>query len=172
MGIGISPIHRNLPFMPLTLPQLERHLFKAADILRSIDDQWDDVIGQLQQLIDELRTGSGGEGAAPADLPEHCAPFLRTVLDVIHPGDKPDPQMLLRLKDVTVELVDLLVQELQGNPDIWKPYKRADQENLNGRLFDYLMRLRPALVDADKAGVLADRLIDQARANHERLMQL
>jgi type I restriction enzyme R subunit len=154
-------------------PVLYRKLSERLnDILRSMDEQWDEVIAQLQQLIDELRSGQVGDGSAPEDLPEHCAPFLRTVLDVMYTAGKPTPQDLLRLKDVTVELVDLLVQELQGNPDIWKPYKRADQENLNGRLFDYLMRLRPPLVDADKAGQMADRLIDQARANHDRLVQL
>ncbi|MBY0264960.1 MAG: type I restriction endonuclease subunit R [Burkholderiales bacterium] len=154
-------------------PVLYRKLSERLnDILRSMDEQWDDVIAQLQQLIDELRSGQVGDGSAPQDLPGHCAPFLRTVLDVTHAGGKPSPQELLHLKDVTMELVDLLVQELQGNPDIWKPYKRADQENLNGRLFDYLMRLRPPLVDADKAGQLADRLIDQARANHEMLVNV
>jgi type I restriction enzyme R subunit len=40
---------------------------------------------------------------------------------------------LLRLKDVTVELVDLLVQELQGNRDIWSRHKRADQEDLGAQ---------------------------------------
>jgi len=73
---------------------------------------------------------------------------------------------------VTVELVDLLVQELQGNRGIWSPSKRADQDNLNGQLFEHLMRLRPPLVDADQAGVLADRLMEQARANHDRLVQV
>jgi len=34
---------------------------------------------------------------------------------VVCAGQTPTPAELLRLKDVTVELVDLLVQELQGN---------------------------------------------------------
>lgn len=87
-------------------------------------------------------------------------------------GANPQPAELLRLKDVTVELVDLLVGELQSHRDIWSPRKRAAQEELAGQLFDYLMRLRPPLVDSDTAGVLSDRLMDQARASHERLMQL
>jgi type I restriction enzyme R subunit len=79
---------------------------------------------------------------------------------------------LLRLKDVTVELVDLLVQELQADRNLWSPHRRAAQEGLNGMLFEHLMRLRPPLLDADVAGVLADRLMDQARANHGRLLQV
>ena len=76
------------------------------------------------------------------------------------------------LKDVTVELVDLLTQELQSNRNIWSPHKRAAQDDLNGQLFDHLMRLRPPLVDADRAGVLADKLMEQARASHDKLMQV
>ncbi len=34
------------------------------------------------------------------------------------------------------------------------------------------MRLRPPLVDADKAGVLADRLMEQARASHDKMVQV
>lgn len=71
-----------------------------------------------------------------------------------------------------MELVDLLVQELQGNRGTWSPSKRADQDSLNGQLFEYLMRLRPPLVDTDKAGVLADKLMEQARANHDKLVQV
>jgi type I restriction enzyme R subunit len=50
---------------------------------------------------------------------------------------------LLRLKDVTVELVDLLAQGLQSNRGIWSPSKRAAQDDLNTQLFEHLMRLRP-----------------------------
>jgi type I restriction enzyme R subunit len=71
-----------------------------------------------------------------------------------------------------VELVDLLVQELQSNRNIWSPHKRAAQDDLNGALFDHLMRVRPPLVDTATAGTLVDKLIEQARANHARLVQV
>ena len=154
-------------------PVLYRKLSERLnEILKSLGEQWNEVIAQLQKIIDDLRTGTAGAVDVPGDLPEHCAPFLRTVLDVACEGRSPTSAELLRLKDVTVELVDLLVQELRGNRSIWSPSKRADQDNLNGQLFEHLMRLRPPLVDADKAGVLADKLMEQARANHDKLVQV
>ncbi|WP_114153319.1 type I restriction endonuclease subunit R [Chromobacterium haemolyticum] len=154
-------------------PVLYRKLSERLnDILRTLGEQWNEVISQLQTIIDELRAGKAGSADTPSDLPEHCAPFLRTVLDAICAGQVPTAAELLRLKDVTVELVELLVQELQGNRDIWSPHKRAAQEDLTAQLFEHLMRLRPPLVDTDKAGVLANKLIEQARANHDKLMQV
>jgi type I restriction enzyme R subunit len=154
-------------------PVLYRKLSERLnEILKTLGERWDEIIAQLQKIIDELRTGTAGAADAPSDLPEHCAPFLRTVLDVVCAGQTPTSAELLRLKDVTVELVDLLVQELQGNRGIWSPSKRADQDSLNGQLFEYLMRLRPPLVDTDKAGVLADKLMEQARANHDKLLHV
>lgn len=154
-------------------PVLYRKLSERLnEILKTLGEQWNEVIAQLQKIIDELRTGTAGAADAPSDLPAYCAPFLRTVLDVVCAGQTPTSAELLRLKDVTVELVDLLVQELQGNRGIWSPSKRADQDSLNGQLFEHLMRLRPPLVDADKAGVLADKLMEQARANHDKLVQV
>jgi type I site-specific restriction-modification system R (restriction) subunit len=64
------------------------------------------------------------------------------------------------------------VQELQSNRNIWSPHKRAAQDELSGQLFDHLMRLRPPLFDIERAGVLADRLMEQARANHENLLRV
>jgi len=95
------------------------------------------------------------------------------VLDVVCAGQTPTPAELLRLKDVTVDLVELLAEELKANPRIWSPNKMPDQENLrDGVLFERLMRLRPPLVDTDKAGLLADKLMEQARANHDKLVQV
>lgn len=154
-------------------PVLYRKLSERLnEIFRTLGEQWNEVISQLHEIIDGLRSGKASAADAPGDIPEHCAPFLRTVLDVVSAGQTPTPAQLLRLKDVTVELVDLLVQELQGNRDIWSPHKRAAQEDLNTRLFEHLMRLRPPLVDTDKAGVLADKLMEQARANHDKLVQV
>ena len=154
-------------------PVLYRKLSERLnDILKNLSEQWNELIAQLQKIIDELRTGEAGSGDTPSDLPEHCAPFLRTVLDVVGTGQTPTDAELLRLKDVTVELVDLLVQELQSNRGIWSPSKRAAQEDLNTQLFEHLMRLRPPLVDTDKAGVLADKLMEQARASHDKLVKV
>ncbi|MBU0541267.1 MAG: type I restriction endonuclease subunit R [Gammaproteobacteria bacterium] len=154
-------------------PVLYRKLSeRLSDILKNLGEQWTEVISQLQKIIDELRTGKAGSADAPSDLPEHCAPFLRTVLDVVCAGHKPTESELLRLKDVTVELVDLLVEELQSNRDIWSPHKLSAQENLNTQLFEHLMRLRPPLVDTDMSGILADKLMEQARANHDKLVQV
>lgn len=154
-------------------PVLYRKLSERLnEILKTLGAQWDDLVTQLQSIIDELRSGKAGDDSAVGDLPEHYAPFLRTVLEVVSTSQTPSAADLIRLKDVTVELVDMLVQELQSNRDIWKPHRRADQDALNGALFDHLMRLRPPLVDAEKAGVLADKLMEQARARHEKLVQL
>ncbi|QIB50090.1 type I restriction endonuclease subunit R [Pseudomonas sp. OIL-1] len=152
-------------------PVLFRKLSERLnELLKSLGDQWDQLVVQMQKIIDELRSGQLSDGNTPLDLPEHYAPFLRTLLDVVSADATPHPSELLRLKDVTVELVDLLVDELQSHRDIWSPRKRSAQEELAGQLFDHLMHLRPPLVDTDTAGLLADRLIDQARASHERLM--
>lgn len=164
-----SHIRKHMDEDPVLYRKLSERL---NDILKMLGERWNEVIAQLQKIIDELRSGNVDAADAPEDLPEHCAPFLRTVLDVVCAGRTPTPADLLRLKDVTVEVVNLLVQELQSNRNIWSPYKRAAQEELNGLLFDHLMRLRPPLMDADTAGVLVDRLMEQARANHDRLVQV
>jgi type I restriction enzyme R subunit len=154
-------------------PVLYRKLSERLnEILRTLGEQWNQVIAQLQQIIDELRTGNAGAADAPADLPEHCTPFLRTVLDVVCASQTPTETELLRLKDVTVELVDFLVQELQGNRGIWSPNKRAAQDSLSAQLFEHLMQRQPPLVNDDQAGMLADKLMEQARANHDKLVQV
>lgn len=154
-------------------PVLYRKLSERLnELLKSLGDQWDQLVEQMQKIINELRSGQMSDENSPLDVPEHYAPFLRTLLDVVCADTNPEPAELLRLKDVTVELVDLLVDEVQSHRDIWSPRKRAAQEELAGQLFDHLMRLRPPLVDTDTAGALSDRLMDQARASHDRLMQL
>ena len=165
-----SHIRRHLDEDPVLYRKLSERL---SEILQTLGEQWNELIAQLGNIVDELRSGKSGDDANGGDLPEHCAPFLRTVLDAVSSGGvPPTAAQLARLKVVTVDLVDLLVQELQSNRNIWSPHKRAAQEELSARLFDHLMRLRPPLVDADKAGELADKLMEQARASHDKLVQV
>ncbi|OAN24104.1 type I restriction endonuclease subunit R [Pseudomonas oryzihabitans] len=164
-----SHVRKHVDEDPVRYRKLSERL---NELLKAFGEQWDQLVAQLQKLIDELRSGQMSDDNSSLDVPEHYAPFLRTLLDVVCADATPEPAALLRLKDVTVDLVDLLVDELQSHRDIWSPRKRAAQEELAGQLFDHLMRLRPPLVTTDTAGVLADRLLDQARASHERLVQL
>ncbi len=164
-----SHIRKHIDEDPVLYRKLSERL---NDILKTLGQQWNELISQLQTIIDELRSGKAGSADAPSDLPEHCAPFLRTVLDVVCDGKTPTSEELLRLKDVTVELVDILVQELQSNRNIWRANKGPAQDDLMGQLFDHVMRLRPPLLDEQKAGMLVDKLMEQARASHDKLMQV
>lgn len=164
-----SHIRRHLDEDPVRFRKLSERL---NDILRTLGEQWNEVIAQLQHMVDELRSGGAKDGSVPDDVPEHCAPFLRTVLDVVCQGQTPTDAQLARLKDITVDLVDLLVQELQSDPKIWTANKRAAQEDLKAQVFEFIMKLRPPLVDDTRAGVLSDALLDQARALHDKLVQL
>ena len=163
-----SHIRQHVDEDPVLLRKLSERL---NDLLQSLDQQWDALIAQLQSLITELQTGQAADAASTAELPAHYTPFLRTLLEVTAKA-QPSPVELLRLKDITVDLVNLLIDELHSNRDIWSPRKKAAQEDLNGQIFEYLMRLRPALVDQAVAEALADRLMEQARANHDKLMQV
>jgi type I restriction enzyme R subunit len=164
-----SHIRRHLDEDPVRFRKLSERL---NDILRTLGEQWNDLISQLQHMVDELRASGAKDGSVPDGVPEHCAPFLRTVLDVVCQGQTPTDAQLARLKDITVDLVDLLVQELQSDPKIWTANKRAAQEDLKAQVFEFIMKLRPPLVDDARAGVLSDALMDQARALHDKLVQL
>ncbi len=164
-----SHIRRHLDEDPVRFRKLSERL---NDILRTLGEQWNDLISQLQHMVDELRSGAAKDGSVPDDVPEHCAPFLRTVLDIVCQGQTPTAAQLARLKDITVDIVDLLVQELQSDPKIWTANKRAAQEDLKAQVFEFIMKLRPPLVDDARAGLLSDALMDQAHALHEKLVQL
>jgi type I restriction enzyme R subunit len=154
-------------------PVLYRKLSeRLTEILDRLGEQWNEIVAQLQAIVDELRSGQTTAVDSSADLPGHYAPFLRTVLEVTKTRSEVAPADLIRLRDITVELVDLIVAELKGNRDIWKPHRRTDQEHLEGLLFRTLMNARPPLVTMAQAETLAARLRDQARANNDTLVQL
>jgi type I restriction enzyme R subunit len=163
-----SHIRKHLDEDPVLYGKLSERLNK---ILSRLNQQWDALLAELTKLAGEVRSGAILDADDEGDIPSHVAPFLRTVVSTIA-GKQPTIVERVRLQDVTADLVEVIVDELQTNRNIWSPHKRAAQESLNARLFDHLMRLRPAICTADTAGVLADKLIEQARANHERLVLL
>jgi type I restriction enzyme R subunit len=96
-------------------PVLYRKLSeRLSDILKNLGEQWNELIAQLQKIIDELRTGQAGSAIRRAICPNIARPSCARCWTWCGTGQRATPAELLRLKDVTVELVDLLVQELQA----------------------------------------------------------
>jgi type I restriction enzyme, R subunit len=164
-----SHIRKHLDEDPVLYRKLSERLNK---ILQDLGQKWDALLAELGKLANEMRSGVIADAETSSAVPEHVGPFLRTVISTVSPDATAGALEMARYQDVAVDLVDLIVDELQSNRNIWSVQKRSAQEGLNARLFDRLMRLRPPLCNADTAGVLADKLIEQARANHERLVQL
>ena len=106
-----SHIRKHLDEDPVRFRKLSERL---NEILKNLGEQWNELLAQLQSIIDELRSGKASEGSNLGSLPEHYAPFLRTLLEEVYAEQTPAPDDLARAMDITVELVDMLVQELQS----------------------------------------------------------
>jgi type I restriction enzyme, R subunit len=78
------------------------------------------------------------------------------------------PAEQTKLADLTVEVVDTIVAEL--TPNFWKPNRQPAQDALASRIFELLMRSR--LLPTPQIEALVDKLMELARANHDRLSKL
>jgi len=67
--------------------------------------------------------------------------------------------------DLSVEVVDTIAGEL--TPNFWKPHRRPAHDALNARVFELLMKSR--LLPTPQIEALVDKLMELARANHDRL---
>jgi hypothetical protein len=101
-------------------------------------------------------------------VPEHVAPFLRSVL--AFKGDIADPLQLEGVKAITVDLVDFIIGELKTVPNMWSSTRMADQESLAAQIFQQMQSVRPRLFTNTEADVLVKQLMDLARSNHSMLI--
>lgn len=159
-----SHIRKHLDEDPVLFRKLSERL---SEILKTLADQWDDLITALQKIIDEMRTGSSSDDLAPSDMPEHYLPFLRMLLESVLGSEPLTDEQLLKIRDLTVELVDMIAGELTDT--FWEPHKRPAQDALGTRIFKTLRASR--LVAPGDVPALKDRLLELARANHERLIK-
>ncbi|MGQ5490156.1 type I restriction endonuclease subunit R [Thauera sp. ZXT1-4] len=159
-----SHIRKHLDEDPVLFRKLSERL---SEILKTLADQWDELIAALQKIINEMRAGSSSDDVAPADMPEHYLPFLRMLLEAVLGSEPPTDEQLLKIRDLTVELVDMIASELTDT--FWEPHKRPAQDALGTRIFKTLRASR--LVAPGDVPALKDRLLELARANHERLIK-
>jgi len=157
-----SHIRKHMDEDPVLFRKLSERL---NEILKTLADQWDDLIAALENIVSDLRTGSAGGDVGLPDIPEHYVPFLRMLLEAVVGSDRPSDDQLLKIRDLTVELVDMISSELTDT--FWEPYKRPAQDALGAQIFSALRGSR--LVPSNEVPALKDKLLELARANHERI---
>ena len=117
--------------------------------------------------MDEIRAGHVAPDDRLPDLPEHYGPFLRLIVDAAAGDRAIDDAERKLLVDLTVEVVDTIAAELM--PNFWRPNRQPAQDALNTRIFELLMKSR--LLPTPQIEALVDKLMELARANHDRLMK-
>lgn len=160
-----SHIRKRMDEDPVKYEKLSERL---KEILDQLDGQWQEQIDALKDLINELPEGAETPGENQPEMPAQYRPFLRLLQKEALGDDEPDDQTQQRLMDTTAEIVDTIASELHI-PDFWKPAHQPDQERLRGRLFQELFNGR--LVPKNKVEATADKLMELARANHDKLVK-
>jgi type I restriction enzyme R subunit len=87
------------------------------------------------------------------------------LLEAVVGSERPSDELLLKIRDLTAELVDMIADELTDT--FWEPHKLPAQDALGARIFRALRTSR--LMAPGDVSALKDRLLELARANHERL---
>ncbi len=148
-------------------PVLYRKLSeRLRDLLEALGEQWDELTQALTGLIGEIRTGQPRDVESPPSLPEHYGPFVRLVVDAVAGGKALGEGDRDRLIDLTVEIVNTISDHLV--PNFWRPNRKPAQDALATRIFEQLMRWR--VLPTPQIDALVDKLMELARANHDRLM--
>ena len=160
-----SHVRKHMDEDPVKYAKLSERL---KEIMDKLDGQWEEQIKAFEDLMRKLRDEPGPEPGGP-DVPSQYMPFLR-LLTQMKLGDdvQPDEETALKLMEVTVELVEIIIGELKI-PNFWKPAHIPDQQRLKGRLFEELFN--SDLLSPDAVDAAADKLMELAKANHEKLVK-
>ncbi len=157
-------IREHLDQDPVAYRKLSERL---REVLITLGEQWDELAKALQGLVDDIRTGHVAQDDRLPDLPEHYGPFLRLVVDAaVGEGALSDAERK-KLVDLTVEVVDTIAAEL--TPNFWRPNRQPAQDALGTVVFSLLMKSR--LLPTPQIEALVDKLMELARANHDKLLK-
>ncbi|WP_346796702.1 type I restriction endonuclease subunit R [Halomonas sp. Bachu 37] len=160
-----SHVRKHLDEDPVKYGRLSQRL---EELLEQLDGQWAKQVEALKTLIQQLRDGAQVEGEEIPEMPVHAEPFWRELVAssglTVEELDEASAQKLL---EATEELVGLIQQEI-AIPDFWKPSHIPDQQALHQHLFTTVAMKR--LVPFDQASELAQRLLDLARSNYDKLV--
>lgn len=155
-------IKRKLEEDPVHYQKLSERL---EEILHKFGDNWEQLALALQDFVKEVTTGRKQDEGVPGLDPQIHAPFfdlLKEERAKTTPVGKKDQHWLAEL---TMDMVERLIRGDVSNVGFWKSAIRQDE--LRGKLFVFLDENN--VVEFDCAEAVSDRLMELAKANHERL---
>jgi len=159
-----SHVKKHLDEDPVKYEKLSERL---EELLERLDGQWEEQVKALRDLIGQMQDDEPMAGEDLPETPPHHKPFLRQLIETRCGDERPDDATLAALTEATQRLVAIMIEELQI-PEFWKPNHIPDQERLRSRLFKELFN--GGVIPRSKAEATADKLLELARANHNKLV--
>ncbi len=146
-------------------PELfERFSERLQRILEEHEERWDDLVQALLEFREEIREGRSEEDDGTGLDPVTQAPFLGVLQQERRKTGVASEDMTEKLCRLTVEIVEHIQQEIRI-VEFWD--KAQAREQLRGWLFQTLDD--SDLYQYDQLEGVAERLMELARANHDRL---
>jgi len=159
-------IRKHLDEDPARYQRLSERLKEILDQYR---DRWDEMVAALAGVLADAREGRRGEEQSRLAVlgldPALHGPFFDLIGAEVGADAADGEQQQLAVRDVTIEIVDHLAQEV-SIVDFWSRVQaREDLRRWIVRTID-----DANLLPFEKIQVVADRLMELAKANHQRLV--
>ena len=136
---------------------------RLEEILKELEDRWDEQVAALQDLVEEAKAGQKPDESGLD--PETHLPFFSLLRREVHGDAELEEGELERLRRQTIELVDHVQQEV-ALVGFWR--NAHAQDTLRGWIVQFLDA--EDLVPFPRLEGLAQRFVELARANHHRLV--
>jgi type I restriction enzyme R subunit len=140
---------------------------RLKTILQEFEGRWEEMVEALQALLNDALQGRQKDNTTGLD-PATQAPFFDLLQREIAGDAMPSGQELDALCALTVELVDHIQQEI-AIVGFWDPHRAQARDGLRSWIVQSLDAAD--LLPFNKLETVADRLMELAKSNHQRLVQ-
>ncbi len=138
---------------------------RLEEILHKFGENWEQLAIALKDFVEDVKKGRKKEETLAGLDPQVHAPFFDVLKEERAKQAPVTAADAKWLADLTVDMVDRLIRDTVSNVGFWKSTQR--QVELHGQLVVFLDDA--GVVDLERADALADRLMDLAKANHDKL---
>ncbi|RMH17338.1 MAG: type I restriction endonuclease subunit R [Acidobacteria bacterium] len=156
-------LRRKLAEDPVRYRKLSERL---EEILARLKENWSQQVLELGALIEEAKRERQAVAIEEVDLEPHQLPFYDLLAEERRHESPVAGADAAWLAELTVEMVERLIREEVGMVGFW--HNPSHQEALRSRIFIFLDENE--IVPFERADAVADRVMEVAKANHDRLV--